>query len=135
MSIALSTVVVAEGCLYWWMASLTSRVALCLLAGAICLVTLLIIRGEFRAGAREGLFFCGALLLALAIIYVRGRYFPPGMIDYNRSIPEWISVWEHSFIWGEKAVLLLWALYWIMVVLNWIVQRTRRLVGAPSPYS
>ena len=80
-------------------------------AAPLCVLLLMLGHHHFAIKRRDVIFLCVGFILTLTVIYVRGRYFPFGSIDYVRPVPYLLFIYDSSNLRGPLTLLLMWGCY------------------------
>ncbi len=94
-----------------------------IIASALCLRILSstakdhsICRGEFAK-------VLGAIAIAIAVIFVRGNYFPPGRDILVPTVSPWLFIESMSQITAWRMLMLFWCCYAGICLIVWITMR------------
>jgi hypothetical protein len=118
MSAILSLFVLFQLWVYWYLGQVSRFWLLQILAVLICCIGAFAAKREHVIGRKDIIAVTIALVMAIPIIYIKSNFFRSISIEYDRPIPGWIEIWDHSNFVGTKAVFLWWILYWAIVVVH-----------------
>jgi len=116
MSIILSVFVLFQLWICWYFDEISSVWFLQIMAVSICCIGFFAATRDHVIRAKDIIAMLSALILAVPIVYIKSMFFRSISIDYDRPIPNWLEIWDHSNFVGTKAVFLWWVLYWAIVV-------------------
>lgn len=109
-----------------WLAGYLSPISFIQITAAlICCVGFAVAAREQVIRRRDAFAILLAVVIAVPIVYIRSMYFRSISIDYDWAIPSWLEIWDHSEFVGARAVFLLWALYWVLMIPRSAVFRIR----------
>jgi hypothetical protein len=116
MAMAFSLFVLFQAGIYWMFRDFSAISLIQITAILICCIGCFVAARRRILQRKDIIAMSTALIIAIAIVYVKSTFFRSISIDYDQPVPDWFEVWDHSNYVGTKAVFLWWVLYWAIVV-------------------
>jgi hypothetical protein len=109
--------------LYWHGGIEHSFAIVEIVASALCLRILSSTAKNHSICRQEFAKVLGAIAIAIAVIFVRGNYFPPISVMVPSVCSPWVSIETMSQITAWRMLMLLWCSYAGICILAWIAAR------------
>ncbi len=94
-----------------------------IIASALCMRILSSTAKDHSIGWWEFSKVLSAIALAVAVIFVRGNYFPPDSTMFTTTVSQWVFIEMMSQMTAWRMLLLFWCCYAGICIIIWIASR------------